>query len=279
MPVTNADIYSKILEAQNSSGNNYISHMKNANAGLRALNKIDGITPEQLDQYSSKLKSEAASAGFGASTSLLGGLSGIVGNTINLAQIADTSRQDAEIQQMGRIGQGGYGSYDQVASDYSRLNALNPDLSFDTIRGADTKQKVGGVLSSTAAGAAAGAQIGGPWGALAGGVIGLGSSLAGVFIGDSQAKTEQRLKQAQAQQATGLSQTRMRTGIDDLAKSNFRADYANRAAMGGSIERKKQELQAFADRVMNRQQQNDVTHSAGIVRQHCKGGTMIRIKR
>lgn len=273
------EIYQKLLKAQTGSGKNYLSQMSNAFAGLDALKGMQDITPQQKEQYGNMMKSQAATAGLGASTALLGGLSGIVGTTKNLASIADTSKQDAAIQQMGSIGQGGYSSYDQVAADYNRLNSINPDLSYDTIRGVDTKQKVGGVLSATAAGAATGAQIGGPWGALAGGVIGLGSSLAGVFVGDQNARIEQQLKQAQAKQATELSQTRMRTGIDDLAQSNFRSDYANRAAMGGSIERKKQGLQAFADRIMNRQKQNDVTHSSGIIRQHCKGGTMIRIKR
>lgn len=279
MPLTNDDIYQKLLQAQTGSGKNYLSQMSNAFAGLDAMKNMQGITPQQKEQYGNMMKSQAATAGLGASTALLGGLSGIVGTTKNLASIADTSKQDAAIQQMGSIGQGGYSSYDQVTADYNRLNSITPDLSYDTIRGVDTKQKVGGVLSATAAGAATGAQIGGPWGALAGGVIGLGSSLAGVFVGDRNARIEQQLKQAQAKQATELSQTRMRTGIDDLAQSNFRNDYANRAARGGSIERRQQDLQAFADRIMHRQKQNDVTHSSGIVRQHCKGGTLIRIKR
>lgn len=276
---TNKEIYETISGAQTYGGNDYISQMRNAGAGMKALNGMSGITSGQKAQYGSGLKTSMGSGALGAASSVLGGLTSIVGTAKEMATIADTTEQQNMIENIGNTGRGDYGSYDQIASDYGSLQSMQPDLDYDTIRGGSTKQRIGGTISSTLSGAAAGAKVGGVWGAVAGAVVGLGAGIGGWLTGNAKAKTQQSILQSQKNTAEELAGQRLRAATDSLAEDNYLADYAHRAAAGGRIERRQSVLRDFADGVMNRQRTSDMTHSAGIVRRHGEGGTIIRIKR
>lgn len=214
-------------------------------------------------------------------SSVLGGVSSIFSTASDLAKTADISEQNNTIDEIETLGNTNYGTLSDIASDYNRLSADNNklDLSYDSIRGGSTGQRVGGVLSSAATGAMTGLSVGGPWGAAIGGVVGLGAGLAGVFTGNAAARYTQGIKEIETKNANEIAGMNLRAATDRLKDTQFRADYANRAALGGQIERQKSSMQDFATSVLSRQRASDKTHSAGFVHKHVNGGTLIRIKR
>lgn len=213
------------------------------------------------------------------SSSVLGGLTAIQNASAANSHIADTSQQWGAINSMDTVGRGNYSSFDQLSSDYDSLRNMQPDLDYDTIRGGSTGERLGNTLSATMSGAAAGAQVGGVYGAIAGAAIGLGTSVVGWLDGHQKAKAEQSILQSQQNTAKEIAGLRMSAAADNLSTSNFNNAYANRAAEGGQLQRKTMNIRDFANAVLARRREADRTHSAGIVRTHCKGGTMIRIKR
>ena len=96
-------------------------------------------------------------------------------------------------------------------------------------------QKGLGVFNSTASGASAGMSIGGPWGALIGGVAGLGSGLYGMFNRGAQAKKAAKRLNAQADTVnsnllSGFNNNA--TNLDISAGQNMLANYS---AYGGGL--------------------------------------------
>ncbi len=223
-------------------------------------------------------KSTLDGAKLASGLSAMSGLTSLLTPTGN-ADIADTSQQWDAISNMKGGMRGDYNSFDQIASEYSSISNLQPDLDYDTIRGGSTGQRVGSTVSSTLSGAAAGAKVGGVYGAIAGAVIGLGKGVGEWITGNQKAKNEQSILQSEQQAAQEIAGMRRNTAADNLSTSNFNNAYANRAALGGQLERKTMNIRDFADAVKARRTESDRTHSAGIVRVHCNGGTMIRIKR
>lgn len=209
----------------------------------------------------------------------LGGLTSMLTASDGNAQIADTSQQWGAINGLNSVGRGSYNSFAQLATDSTNLQSVQPDLDYDAIRGGSTGQRIGSTLSSTMSGAAAGAQVGGVYGAIAGAAIGLGKGVTDWISGNQSARNEQSILRSEQNTAQALAQQRMNNAADSLADANFGTAYANRAARGGQLERGTIDIRDFADSVLHRQRQSDQTHSAGLVRRHCKGGVMIRIKR
>ncbi len=281
MAITDAALYKKLQEAKTHTGNNYISQIANARESLGALKGMDGISAEQANKMQSAFNSEALSGTLGMVGAIGNGLGSIASTAMDAASTADLTQQNNTVAQMGQIGRGNYGSFDDIQQDYTQLGQLGNslDYSYDTVRGKSNGELAGDVLSTTATGAMTGLQVGGPWGALAGAVVGLGAGLGGVFTGNAKAKMEASLGQANANRATAIAQQNINTNSDNLRNSNFNNAFANRAARGGQLEKKTLNVKEFSEMVLNRQRQADRTRSLGIVRQHCKGGTMIRIKR
>ena len=59
--LTNEEIYGTIKQAQTYGGNSFFSQMRNAGAGLKALNEMKGsLTDEQIAKYGSGLKAKMA---------------------------------------------------------------------------------------------------------------------------------------------------------------------------------------------------------------------------
>lgn len=212
-------------------------------------------------------------------SAVLGGAANIASTMQNLASIADTSAQRGLLQDINNFGEQKYNNYDQITSAYGSLQDMNPDLSYEAIRGASTGDKVKGVASATASGAMAGLQVGGPWGALIGGAAGLLGGVGATIAGDSKAHTEQDFLTQQNEVANNRARSGLQYNADRLSAMQGRSNMVHRAAKGGQIERKPISAKEFADVVLNRKKRNDVTRSSGIVRQHCKGGTVIRIKK
>ena len=260
-----------------------------ANQGMNAtaaLNALRGFGENSFDDPNvyraneAALKASRGSAVAGGVTAGLEGLTGIVGGGILGAQ-TDSSvvdRYQNEIDDINAIGRNGYSSFDQLASDYARLDNANTELSYDDIRGMNTGQKIGSVATTTLAGAAAGTSIMPGWGTLAGAVAGLGAGLGGIFAGDAKARNQKQNLEFNARMALDNATTNLNAASERLNDYQFRSGVSNRAAQGGKIQRRQMSLKEFADMVMENRTRHDSTRSAGIIRQHCKGGTMVRIK-
>lgn len=279
--MTISEIYKSMQGAKTHSGNNYIGQISNSRQALSRLKGMDGVTDEQRAALKSGEQASIAESLSGMAGTLAGGLGGIISNTINMAGIADTTQMDNTLASMADVGSSGYGSFDDISQDATRMSQLDNslDLSYSTIRGKSDAELAGGVLSNAASGAMAGLQIGGPWGALAGGVIGLGSGIAGALTGNAAARTKQAIAALDRKEATLRGRENIASSSDALRERSFRNAYANRAASGGQLKRKVISIREFADTVLDRQREADRTHSTGLLRRHCKGGTMIRIKR
>ena len=185
------------------------------------------------------------------------GLTSIFNTSKNMANIADTSQQQNMIQDLGNIGRTQYSNWEQIGMDYDRFNNLQPNLSFDAIRGGSTKERVGGVLSNTATGAMTGLQVGGPWGALAGGVIGAGAGIGSWLVGDKDAETELKDLRLKRYLAQDKAMSNLVSGIDNYSNYQFKNGIGTMKKNGGPIQRKRTPIKA----------------------EKVKGGTKIRIKR
>lgn len=255
-------------------------------AAQQAMDEANGMNVP-VDSYGYSNNGAGTSSGYGGTGSdwisnglaITGALTNIFNNTKQMAGIGDTSMQRNMIQDIGNVGTSKYGNWGQVMMDYDRLNSMQPDLSYDTIRGGSTKERVGGVLSNTATGAMTGLQVGGPWGALAGGVIGLGAGIGGWIAGDRRAELERdtlRLNQSLNQDR---AMRNIAAGIEDYTDYEHRNNIRTLRAEGGQIQRKESSMKEFADRVLSRGRANDSTRSSGVIREKVNGGTKIRIKR
>lgn len=78
---------------------------------------------------------------------------------------------------------------------------------------------VSNVITSTAAGAGAGAAVGGPWGALAGGAIGLAAGLFGEYEA-AQSEEEKRKVLEKASQQLNTSIANLQTKLDEYYRQN-----------------------------------------------------------
>lgn len=268
-------------------GTSYLDQYRNASAGLDELSgmyspSINGATRDRLDRVASGLRGQQGSAIAGGALATIGGLTNIYSTFDNLTSLPDTSFYRNAIDDINQVGRYNYGSYDQLASDYSRLGGMTPDFDYETIRGMNTGQKVGNVLSSTVSGATAGLQVGGPWGALAGGVLGLGAGIGGWIKGDRNAEAEKGLLENRANLANYAAQLNLNAATESYADSRYRAGVANRAEAGGKLERRQLSLREFAENAMKKRRAGlvagNTVQTGRIIRQHCKGGTMVRIK-
>ena len=239
-----------------------------------------GPTPSDTQQYGyiPKEKTGSPSGGIENPLAILNGITGIVNNTMQLSDIADTDYQQSQINQMGNIGRFNVNSYDQLNNQYGLIDSYQPDLSYDTIRGGSQQERFGNLLTSVGQGAAAGAQVGGIWGGIAGGAIGLGAGVAGWLTGDRKAEDEQKRLRLESYIASDNALQNLQARAENLADYNFRNQVPRVQAEGGRIERKQTSLKEFADSVTNRSKTNPA-HTAGIVREYCNGGVKIRIKR
>ena len=261
-------------------GPSLINQYRNANLALGELKDLwyqGDITDDQLKAVSSPLKGQKTNAAVSAGLTALNGITNIYSTADNLSSIANTSQYYNAISGIGTIGRGDYGSYEQLASEYGRLGS-QPNLDYDEIRGLNDWQKAGNVASSTLSGISAGATVGGPWGAAIGGVVGLGAGVYGWLTGDEKAKIEKNHLQKRALLATDAANQNLDAAGERLSQYNFRSGVSHVVADGGKIDRRQMSVKEFADAVLNKKRVNSVTHSSGLIRKHCKGGTMIRIK-
>lgn len=262
-----------------SFSNSFIGQMHGSGNKLRDLKeqrKSGILTDEQYAEAAGAAGDELAGGIMSGVSAGLSGVSSLLGGMMKSMEIADTSEYHNQIDDLSRLGSGNYGSYDQIMSDYGRLNDISlPD--FQAIRGMTDGEKAGSVISSTLTGASTGLTVGGPWGAAAGAVIGLGTGLAGIFSGDAKARNEQKGLMLDAQLAQTNAKRNLDSALENQANYQFRSGLSHVARDGGKISRQ-QSLEEFAARAL-RKPKVRASELRGFVRQHAEGGTMIRFKR
>lgn len=171
----------------------------------------------------------------GKASSVLGGLSGLVQGFTSSSQIADTSGIRTGIEDTAGTDFASASDFQSLADTYSDMNWQDSDYGMWDVRGASKGQLAGNVFSSAASGAMAGLSVGGPWGALIGGVAGLGTGLAGVFTGNAKARREAAELNRLAQDANQRAQNNFFMAQDSLKDDYRRNLLENVAAEGGRI--------------------------------------------
>lgn len=122
-------------------------------------------------------------------------------------------------------------SFDKLSDDISNY-ADQRALTRKDFR--DSSNDVMGVISESMQGASAGAAAG-PWGALAGGVAGLGKGLANVFIGNKKAKRMAREANKHITYANDFNKRSFTNRADNLIDEQADALSANYIALGGNL--------------------------------------------
>lgn len=286
MAYTNAELQ-QLLQGASQFGMNqiggpsFVDQYRNARQSmslLKGLNVGTDITQRQYNAAKAGIKNTKGSAIAGGVMAGLSGAADILNNTFNMSQIADTSGMENQIQEVGQIGNQQYTNFDQLNADFEKLASSPMHFDYDDIRGKSDGELAGGVISSTLSGASAGMTIGGPWGALAGGVVGLGSGIIGVVSGNKDAERKQEQMELDARIASDTARQNLSLANENLMDYNFRAGVSNRADEGGKIDRV-QAVKNFASRAMRKSARYNVKDNVPIQARHAEGGTIIRIKR
>ena len=261
-------------------GQSFLDQYRNANAGLanaRAnFNQLDEQGQAQAEGLQSGLKSMKGSAIAGGALSALSGISNIAGNVSRASQIADTSGIWNQIDDVSQIGAYNYNNFAQLANDYDNAN-FNVDIDYDDIRGMSTGAKIGNVGGSVASGAISGFQVGGLWGGIIGAAAGLGAGLGGVFAGDHRARIEENALKGQAAAAMDMAHQNLDAAHERISENNNRYNMMNAVAKGGQIQRRRQSILEYANKVTRTPIQRE-RRASGIVSMKCNGGVMVRLK-
>ena len=186
--------------------------------------------PYPINEYNlgSFLKTNAGGiAGAGSA------LTGIIGTGIANAQIADTSGIEGNIKGLSNK-QFNASSNDELMQLENSINYLN-NVKYNDIRGGSNGQRLMSTLGSTIQGVSSGAQIGGGWGALAGGVAGLGSAIGGIFTGNAKAKKKTAALNSQIAEANNRAAMSLNNNIDNVDATTDLNMLANYAAYGGGF--------------------------------------------
>lgn len=235
------------------------------------------ISKENAELYDDALRAQQGQAVAGGIIAGLTGATTLLSNAFKGAQIRDTSMQENQIADLSRAGAYNYNNYDQLANDYAQTNFGGPNISYQDIRGMTTGQQIGSVGTSTLSGAMTGLQIGGPWGALAGGVIGLGTGLAGVFSGNAAARTKQESLNIQAQLAGDAAQANFAAAHERIGDNIHRQNAVNAVANGGPI-RRRQSIKEYANKVLGQKAMQRERRPSNVQRIMKNGGCVYRVK-
>ena len=237
----------------------------------------NGISDENARMYDAALRSQQGQAVAGGVLSGLNGATTLLTNAFQSAQIRDTAMQENQISDLSLAGNYNYQNYDQLANDYARTN-FSPQFNYDDIRGMSTGQQVGSVATSALSGAATGLQIGGPWGALIGGVVGLGTGLTGVLSGNEEARNRLKALNLDASLAADASRMNFAAAHERIGDNIHRQNAVNAVAKGGPIRR--QSIREYAEKVLGPgARQREYRCGGSIQKVYCDGGLKIKIKR
>lgn len=223
---------------------------KNANDRLNSGKELS----EQEKNYLAGVKKNAVASGI---MSAAQGVNGILNPALQAAQIGDTSMYQYDIANVAELGTGPYYDWDQLGGDYANANLNMKPIEVDDVRGMSTKEKWGAGVTGALAGAQAGMAIGGPWGALAGGVLGAGAAAIGITSGNRKARREAMSLNNQADIAQQYAKQNFGAAFERVADRQNRIGQSNIAAKGGKITQaaksKHMTIQQFANSVLAKQ--------------------------
>lgn len=165
--------------------------------------------------------------------SIAGGISGVIGTSLQNSKIEDTSDVESQIDSALNYKVGAQ-SNESLLDEWGNYNPLD-HVTYSDIRGGNVAQRGLNTLSSIGSGAMGGASIGGPIGAIVGGVAGLGSSIAGWLTGNAKARRkvkELNNKIDVANRHVQSSFVNSARSIDEINDMNILSNYS---AYGGPI--------------------------------------------
>lgn len=170
------------------------------------VSKVPG--QQQLNVKSPQSSGQLASAGISG----LQGATSIASNFMNQTKSVPTGDQ--------MMAESGTSEGSVMGINYTRQNSIDSGKYESEVNSSG----LGNTMSSTVSGASAGASIAGPWGAVAGGAVGLVSGLVG--WGSSKRKLQKRLHDAK--QLTSRTNTFNRSGAMSTGLQNeYYQDYGN----------------------------------------------------
>ena len=179
----------------------------------------------------------------GAALSGVQGVAGVLGTSLQMAQSPDTSIYYNQLDQAGMFRDGKTWDINQLMEQRNSIAPIH--TTYEDIGGISDLGIAGGTLSAGAQGAMTGLQIGGPWGALIGGVIGTGAGLAGGLIGRSKAKAQVDAINMANKYQQEQNDLYFNLQADKIQDYQFGKLFANRAAEGGGIHIKKENKGKF----------------------------------
>lgn len=165
--------------------------------------------------------------------SIAGGISGVIGTSLQNSKIEDTSDVESQIDSALNYKVGAQ-SNESLLDEWGNYNPLDY-VTYSDIRRGNVAQRGLNTLSSIGSGAMGGASIGGPIGAIVGGVVGLGSSIAGWLTGNAKARRkvkELNNKIDAANRHVQSSFVNSARSIDEINDMNILSNYS---AYGGPI--------------------------------------------
>lgn len=165
--------------------------------------------------------------------SIAGGISGVIGTSLQNSRIGDTSDVEDQINSAANYKVGAY-SNESLLDEWGNYDPLDY-VTYSDIRGGNVAQRGLNTLSSIGSGAMGGGSIGGPIGAIIGGVAGLGSSIAGWLTGNAKAKRKVKELNDKIDAANRHVQSSFVNSARSIDEINDMSILSNYSAYGGPI--------------------------------------------
>lgn len=165
---------------------------------------------------------------------IVGGLTNVISSGASNTETKSTAAEESLINNVAST-QFGEGNLDTLLSDFNSNALAESNYSGTDLRGLTTGQQIGNTLKGIGSGAIAGAKVGGIWGALAGGVIGLGSGIIGSAIGNKRAKDKAVVLNQKAEEANASYLNNYSNSVENTQNTMFNNSLLNIASYGGPM--------------------------------------------
>lgn len=185
------------------------------------LDKIKNLKPEEVDSL------------IGSVGSVGGAVGDIIGAYSANSQIADTSAQEREIDNLNSESFN-YADYDSLQNAFDQNRLLSADYTAEGFMPSSGELALN-TLKGMASGAMAGNKVGGPWGAVAGAGVGLAGGLAGMFVGKDKAEQRAADLNRESILANNKYLLSVQNNASNISKEMFNRAALNIAAFGGIL--------------------------------------------
>lgn len=191
--------------------------------------KLNPINTMRDNPFQDKLGGTVGKFGTVASSAI-----NILGNSLDNAKIADTSAQEASIDNQKNMVVGA-SSNDELMAEWGNFNKVKDDYTKREVRGGSTGQRLSNTLSSTVQGVQGGMKVGGPIGGIVGGVVGLGASIGGWLGGNKKARKKARKLNKAAKEANDRAVFALQDKANNIDTQNDFSMLANFSSLGGFL--------------------------------------------